>query len=145
MNSNWIETMKTGTSATPADRKQWRDFGLVFGTGLVVMFGLLLPWLADRPFPLWPWITAAVFIILALACPPALRPLNALWLKFGHVLGWINTRIILGVVYFVVFLPTSLVLRMLHRDPLQRQFDASAASYRVPSKAASDKQMERPF
>jgi hypothetical protein len=137
--------MKSGMPATPADRKQLREFGLVFAAGLIVMFGLLLPWLAGRSWPLWPWVAAGVFVTLALAFPPALRPLNALWLKIGHVLGWINTRIILGVVYFVVFLPAGLLLRLLHKDPMHRSIDASAASYRVPSKSAPNQQMERPF
>ena len=137
--------MTAHTSTPPANRKQLREFGLVFATGLVVMFGLLLPWLAGRPWPLWPWVAAAVFVTLALAFPPALGPLNALWLKIGHVLGWINTRIILGVVFFVIFLPASLVMRALHNDPMHRKLDASAVSYRVPSKAAPNQQMERPF
>ena len=140
--------MISGTSNTPdapAERKQLREFGLVFAAGLVIMFGLLLPWLAGRPWPLWPWIAAAVFVTPALAFPQVLRPLNALWLKTGHVLGWVNTRIILGVVYFVVFLPAGLLLRVLHKDPMHRNFDASAASYRVPSKSAPIQQMERPF
>ena len=136
---------KSNTPGAPADRKQLREFGLVFAAGLVIMFGLLLPWLAGRPWPLWPWITAAVFVTLALAFPQVLRPLNALWLKIGHVLGWVNTRIILGVVYFVVFLPVGLMLRVLHKDPMRRNIDASAASYRVPSKSAPIQQMERPF
>jgi Saxitoxin biosynthesis operon protein SxtJ len=137
--------MTARKSTVPADRRQLREFGLVFAAGLVVMFGLVLPWLAGRPWPLWPWISAAVFAVPALVYPPVLRPFNALWLKIGHVLGWINTRIILGVVYFMVFLPAGLLLRVLHRDPMHREFDASAASYRVPSKSAPNKQMERPF
>ena len=137
--------MTAHTSTAPADRKQLREFGLVFAAGLIVMFGLLLPWLADRPWPLWPWVAAAAFAATALVYPPVLRPLNALWLKIGHVLGWINTRIILGVVFFLVFLPAGLLLRALRKDPMHRKFDASAASYRVPSKAAPNQQMERPF
>jgi Saxitoxin biosynthesis operon protein SxtJ len=137
--------MIASASTAPADRKQLREFGLVFAAGLIVMFGLLLPWLADRPWPLWPWVVAAAFAALALVFPPALRPLNALWLKIGHVLGWINTRIILGVMFFVIFFPAGLLLRALHKDPMHRKFDASAASYRVPSKSAPNQQMERPF
>lgn len=137
--------MTAQSSSPPTGRKQLREFGLVFAAGLVVMFGLLLPWLAGRPWPLWPWIVAAVFITLALVFPPALGPLNALWLKIGHVLGWINTRIILGIVFFVVFLPAGILMRVLHKDPMHRKFDASAASYRVPSEMSPSKQMERPF
>jgi hypothetical protein len=137
--------MTASTPAIPVERRQLREFGLVFAAGLVVMFGLLLPWLAGRSWPVWPWAAAAVLLALALGYPPALRPLNTVWLKIGHVLGWINTRIILGVVYFFVFLPAGLLMRMLHKDPMRRAFDASAPSYRVPSKAAPGKQMERPF
>ena len=137
--------MLSGTPTAPADCKQLREFGLVFAAGLVVMFGLLLPWLAERPWPVWPWVAAAVFLALALIYPPAFKPLNALWLRIGHVLGWINTRIILGVVYFAIFLPAGLMLRALHKDPMHRKLDASAASYRVPSKSAPNQQMERPF
>ena len=137
--------MIASTSSTPSDRKQLREFGLVFAAGLVVMFGLLLPWLAGRPWPLWPWPAAAVVVTLALAFPPALWPLNALWMKIGHVLGWINTRIILGLVFFVIFLPAALLLRALRKDPLHRTLDASTASYRVSSRPAPNQQMERPF
>lgn len=137
--------MTAHTSTAPVDRKQLREFGLVFAAGLVVMFGLLLPWLAERPWPVWPWAAAAGFLALALIFPPALKPLNALWLRIGHVLGWINTRIILGVVYFAIILPAGLLLRALHKDPMHREFDASAASYRVTSKSAPNQQMERPF
>jgi hypothetical protein len=137
--------MISSTTSAPVDRKALREFGLVFAAGLIVMFGLLLPWLGERPWPLWPWLTAAAFVAAALVFPPALRPFNALWLKIGHVLGWVNTRIVLGVVYFLIFLPAGLLLRALHKDPLHREFDASAASYRVPSKAAPNQQMERPF
>jgi len=135
----------SNTPNEPANRKQLREFGLVFAGGLVVMFGLVLPWLAGRPWPHWPWVAAAMFTTLALVYPPSLRPLNALWLKIGHVLGWINTRIILAVVFFVIFLPAGLLLRALHKDPMHRTIDASAASYRVPSKQAPNQQMERPF
>ena len=121
-----LNPMTAQSSNAPVNLRQLREFGLVFAAGLVVMFGLLLPWLAGRPWPLWPWVAAAVFVTLALVFPPALGPLNALWLKIGHMLGWINTRIILGVVFFVVFLPAGLLMRVLHKDPMHRKFDASA-------------------
>lgn len=134
------------TTPTPvSDTRELRKFGLIFGTGLVVIFGLFLPWLAERPWPVWPWVTAAVFVSLALVYPPALKPLNVAWLKFGHILGWINTRIILGVVFFVIFLPASLLLQLLGRDPMKRRLDPSAPSYRIPSKSSPKDQLERPF
>ncbi|MGB5716788.1 MAG: SxtJ family membrane protein, partial [Gammaproteobacteria bacterium] len=87
----------TGTPTyNEADRQELRKFGLVFATGIVLIFGLLLPWLFEHPWPTWPWIAAGGLAATGLLLPSLLRPVFWLWMKFGHVLGWINTRIILG-------------------------------------------------
>jgi hypothetical protein len=127
------------------DRKQLRQFGLVMAGGLTLIFGLLIPWLWDHSFPLWPWIAGAVFAGAGLAIPSALAPIFRVWMKIGHGLGWINTRIILGLVFFVIFMPVALVLGIFHKDPMTRRFEPERRSYRIPSTAPPPKQMERPF
>ena len=95
----------TGTpSYHDPDKKELRQFGLVFASGIALIFGLFLPWLFEHPWPLWPWIVAGVFTVTALLLPQALRPVFWLWMKFGHVLGWINTRIILGITFLLLFI-----------------------------------------
>jgi len=136
----------TGTDQKlSTDKTELRKFGLVFGAGLVLIFGLFFPWLLDKPWPAWPFITAGVFITVALVFPAGLKPLYIAWMKFGHVAGWINTRIILGVVFFAVFLPAGLAMRLLGNDPMKRKLDESSTSYRVASHTSPRDQMERPF
>ena len=137
--------MTTDHTRGPVDRKQLRQFGLVMAGGLTLIFGLLIPWLWDRSFPLWPWIAGAAFAGTGLVFPIALAPVYHIWMKIGHALGWVNTRIILGLVFFVIFLPVALVLSLLHKDPLARRFEPERPSYRVPSTVSPPKQMERPF
>jgi len=132
-------------SYSAPDRRELRNFGLVFATGLVVFFGLLLPWLFEKPWPLWPWVGAGVFAGTGLLLPGVLRPVFYVWMKLGHVLGWINTRIILGVVFFVLFAPVALLLRILGKDPMHRQLDDEAQTYRVVSEKLSRERMEKPF
>jgi hypothetical protein len=127
------------------DRRELRNFGLVFAGGLVVFFGLLLPWLFERPWPLWPWIGAGMFAGTGLLLPGMLRPVFYVWMKLGHVLGWINTRIILGLVFFIVFAPVALMLRIFGKDPLHRKLDNEAGTYRVPSEKLPRERMEKPF
>jgi hypothetical protein len=127
------------------DRRELRNFGLVFAGGLVVFFGLLLPWLFERPWPLWPWIGAGMFAGTGLLLPGMLRPVFYVWMKLGHVLGWINTRIILGLVFFIVFAPVALLLRIFGKDPLHRKLDNEAGTYRVPSEKLPRERMEKPF
>lgn len=122
-----------------------RKFGLIMGTGILLIFGLFFPWMLERPWPVWPFATAAVLILLGLVFPLSLRPLNIVWMKFGHIAGWINTRIILGVVFFCVFLPVGMVMRLFGKDPMKRKLDGGSSSYRIPSHSSPRDQMERPF
>ncbi|MGB5427189.1 MAG: SxtJ family membrane protein [Gammaproteobacteria bacterium] len=136
----------TGTPTyNEADRQELRTFGLVFATGIVLIFGLLLPWLFEHPWPTWPWIAAGILVTTALLLPPLLRPVYWLWMKFGHVLGWINTRIILGITFLLLFIPVALVFHLFGKDPMRRRLDPSASSYRIKSEHLPRERMEKPF
>jgi len=79
--------------ALNTDKKTLREFGFVFAGGLVVFFGLLIPWIFDKPWvwqeggARWPWVGAAVFAGTGLILPQALRSIYLLWMKIGHALG----------------------------------------------------------
>jgi hypothetical protein len=136
----------TGTPAYhEADRQELRTFGLVFASGIALIFGLLLPWLFDKAWPTWPWIAAGGLAATALLLPQLLRPVFWLWMKFGHVLGWINTRIILGVTFLILFIPVALLFHLLGKDPMKRRLDPSASSYRIKSEHLPRERMEKPF
>lgn len=126
------------------DHKGLRSFGLTTGAIVAVLFGLLIPWLLSDQWPLWPWIVAGALWVPALIFPGALRPVYKIWMKFGAVLGFINTRIILGVFFYVIITPVGAIMRLLGHDPMRRKLDDNH-SYRIPSKVNSIKSMERPF
>lgn len=108
--------------------KQERQFGLVFA----VFFTLLAFW---PLWPLWPrltpnfyWLIAAVTSLgFGLLWPRALAPLNRVWLAMGHVLGWVNSKIILGFVFFIIVTPTALVMKTLGCDLLSRRLRRSGS------------------
>ena len=127
------------------DRKGYRKFGLTTGAIVVILFGLLIPWLFDFNFPKWPWILAAVLGGPALLAPMFLQPIYIVWMKFGNMMNWINTRLILGLVFYGMFLPVGLILRILGKDPMQRQLADSISSYRVQSQNESRDNVERPY
>lgn len=121
-----------------------RRFGLIAGAIVAVLFGALLPWLHSHPLPRWPWAVALALWIPALACSRALHAVYQAWMKIGAVLGFINTRLILGLFFYAVILPVGVLARLFGRDPMRRALDDSA-TYRIPSKASPPKHMERPF
>lgn len=134
------------TSTIPEmDRHELRRFGLLTGTVLALLFGLLLPWVFDRPYPGWPWVAGGILSLWAIIHPASLGPPYRLWMRAGHVLGWINTRLVLGVLFYVLVLPIGLVMRAFGKDPMRRTRDRQARSYRVSSTPRSPDHMERPF
>ena len=132
-----------GTSGVT--KKELRQFGTVMGIFLVLFLGLLIPWVWEFPFPVWPWIAAAVFIGSALIAPVLLKPIYIVWMKLSHVLGWINTKILLTIVFYVIFLPIGMIMRLLGKDPMHRKFDKSTKTYRIKSKQPSVDHLEKPF
>lgn len=135
----------TERAARPASRKELRDFGLVVGGIFAILFGLGLPLLKHRAFPLWPWAVAAILIAPALAFPAALRGPYFLWTKLGLALGWINQRIVLTIIFYAIVMPIGLAMRLFGRDPMARRFEPGRESYRVASRKAPASSMDRPF
>jgi hypothetical protein len=125
--------------------QELRKFGLISGIIVAVLFGLALPWLFGYEFPLWPWIFAGCLGVWALAHPASLFVVYRIWLKFGHVAGWINTRIILGIMFYFVFLPAGIIMRLLGKDPMARSLDSSMPSYRKVSDPITKDHVERPY
>lgn len=125
------------------DRKQLRSFGFLVG-GVFGGIGLW-PLIFGEPYRLWAVVVAAVLLLPAVVWPPVLAPLFKGWMFIGHVLGWINTRIILGLVFYLLVTPIGLVMRLMGKDPMTRGFDAEAKTYRVVKEGRDGKHMERQF
>lgn len=127
------------------DKKGLREFGLLFSAIFATIFGLLLPWIFGHDFPLWPWIVAGVISSIALIYAPLLKPFYHLWMRFGLVLGWINTRIILSLIFYLMFMPIGLVMRLFGNDLLSLRLEKDSESYRVISHKTESARMEKPF
>ncbi len=127
------------------DRKGLREFGIVTGAIIAILFGLFFPWLLDRTWPLWPWITAVLLAAWGIIAPQSMRSLYRLWMGFGLFMSKIMTPLVLGILYYCVFTPMAVVMRLAGRDALSRKFQPDAESYRIASAQADKKSIERPF
>ena len=125
--------------------KELRIFGLVTGALTPVFFGLLIPWLFGHGFPTWPWIVGVVLAALGLTVPIIIKPIYIIWMTIGYYLGWINTRIILSIMFYLLILPVGLIMRLLGKDPMARNMPKEQESYRVQSIEQDKKHVERPY
>jgi hypothetical protein len=132
------------------DRKGYREFGLTTGGIVVGLFGLLIPFLLGREFPgafpLWPWILFAALAVMALAVPMALAPVYKYWMMFGLFIGtYIMTPLIMFIVFYGLFMPMGLIMKLFGKDGMARKLDKQAESYRVESARPPAKNLEKPF
>ena len=109
------------------DGKSLRKFGLTVGAGLGLL-GAISWYRGHEIAPLALWAPAAALGLTALVFPKGLAPVERGWMRLGLTLAWVNTRIILVLVFALVVVPISAVMR-LFRDPLSRKLDKKSASY----------------
>ena len=127
------------------DTKGLRNFAFSMAGVIAVLFGLALPWLFSFSWPIWPWVVSAIFLLWGLLAPSTLKLPYKYWMKFGLLLNKITAPIIMGLIFFLVFAPIAIGMRLFKRDTLNRQFDDSAVSYRTVHSPRAKSHMSRPF
>jgi hypothetical protein len=104
-----------------------RAFGLVIaGVCFLVALGPLRHGHSPR---WWAFAVASVFTLVALFKPALLATLNRLWTKLGVLLGKIVSPIALGILFYGVLTPVSVMIRLTGKDPLRLKLDPAADSY----------------
>ena len=124
--------------------KQLRSFGLTVG-GIFALIGVW-PFVIHSADPRW-WaiVIGGCLLAPAVVFPKSLFWIHKGWMTVGHVLGWVNTRIILGVVFYAVVTPVGIVRRWLGKDPMGRQLRADLDSYRLVRKPRPASHLRRQY
>ena len=127
-----------------ATLKEIRSFGFFLSLLVVLIFAGLMPWLFNQSIFLWPFVVSTVTALLALLAPSTLRPLHSLFIKLGTLLAFTNTRILLFIIFFGLFLPVSIIMWLVRRDILGRK-PSTVDSYRKLSQPRPRDHFERPY
>ena len=126
-------------------RAQERRSALTVGIVLLALAG----WSAYRGRDTAIWILGSLSVALIAAglfLPAAARAFHVVWMRMAHALGWVNSRILLALLFYLVMTPIGLVQRLAGRDALRRR-SGESASYWIPrsSPKQSKDQFERLF
>ena len=93
-----------------------KSFGIVFFIFFLIVS--IYPLFDDRTLRVWSLVISAIFLILGILNSKILTPLNKLWFKFGILLGKIVSPVVMGIVFFAVVTPISLIMKILKKDLL---------------------------
>ena len=115
-----IRELKSGT-------KELRQFGWVVG-GVFLLIGAFFWYLGATWFRIPLWIGSPL-VVLGTIVPIVLKPVYFAWMSMAAVLGFVMTRVILTVFFFVILTPVGLVFKVIGRDALHRKLDRGASTY----------------
>ncbi|MFH1888573.1 MAG: SxtJ family membrane protein [Candidatus Omnitrophota bacterium] len=109
------------------DKDNLRKFGIIMGIAFMVITVIILIRHKHNLIPTA--IVSAIFLISAFTAPLLLKPVYLGWMRFAFILSWINTRVILFIMFYLIFAPVGIIMRILRIDLLRRKIDKDKDSY----------------
>lgn len=109
--------------------KSLRSFAYVMSAALGVLGVLIFFFGSVRERGYWLLGAALLFLIVQAALPTLLKPLYMVWMLLSLLLGWLMSRLLLTLVFFLVIFPISVIMRFLGKDLLNLKLDRQRESY----------------
>ena len=110
-----------------SEKSDLRKFGIIIGVILLVIAGFLF-WKEKESFQIL--LTFGVTLcILGIVIPFILKPIYWVWMIFATILGWIMTRVILNLLFYIIITPIGLIPRFFGKQFLELKWDKSKESY----------------
>ena len=97
-------------------------------SGILVIFALY-PVLKSGTVRYWIMVPALVLMVAVIVRPQWIKPLYITWIALGDLIGSIISKIILLILFYCIFTPVSLFLKLLKKDPLHKTIDNTAETY----------------
>lgn len=107
-----------------------RSFGFVFAVAFA--FFAFTPLLRRNPVRIWCLVVSGIFLLLALAIPVVLHPMNLLWTRLGHLISKVTNPIITALMFYLLFTPVAFLLRVFGNDLLRLKGSPQDSTYWIP-------------
>jgi len=101
----------------------------IFIWGIIFISIGLHPLFKSGVIKTWAVAISIVIFLVGLFAPQILMGVYKLWIKIGEFIGGIVSKVILFIIYFGLFTPISLLLKLMGKDPLNKKIDKSQKSY----------------
>ena len=109
------------------DKSDWRKFGITMGIILAVI-GFYLLW-KGKNYVEYVFSLAAAFFILGLVIPSALKFVYKAWIVMSVIMGFIMTRVIMVIIFYMIVTPVGFVASIIGKNFLDMKIDKTAKSY----------------
>lgn len=108
-------------------KKDLRKFGLTVGGVLAAIAAVLFYF--EKPSAIYFAVIGGFLILFGALFPKILRPLNRIWMSLAIILGFIMSRVILTILYYLVLTPIALLAKLVGKKFIVLKYDKSAKTY----------------
>jgi hypothetical protein len=120
-----------------------RSFGFVFTIFFLVI--AFAPLVKNGSIRISALVAAGIVFASALIAPQLLAVPNKIWLKIGELLHRITQPLIMGLLFYLVFTPIGLLMRIFKSDSLRRKWDDKIDSYWISRTSPTPDSMKHLF
>lgn len=124
-------------------KSEWRKFGIILGIILAIIATILL--IKARGGYVYFYGAGFLFILAGLVAPIVIKPVFILFMYFSHVMGWLMTRLILGILFYLVITPMGLLGKLVGKRFLDLKFPAKQESYWLETDKLIDREGENSY
>jgi hypothetical protein len=126
-------------------KKDLRKFGITIGIVLTLIGAFI--WWHGKDYKMYFIVFSILVILTGIFFPVVLKPAQKVWMTFAIVLGWFMTRLILTILFYIVFTITSGIARLFRKRFLNIAIDNNLESYwiRREDRPFDEKDYERQF
>ncbi|WP_019026386.1 SxtJ family membrane protein [Colwellia piezophila] len=132
------------SSKPKMSNQELKAFGILMAWAFPLFIGVIAPWLLGAGLQWWTLWVSAFFISLSLLAPNLIYFPYKVWMFIGGIVGFINTRIILGVTFYLLIFPIGLILSAFNKLQYKNKC-TSHSNYVKRTDKLTKKQLENPF
>jgi len=108
-------------------KKDLRQFGFTVGGALLIIGAAL--YYFEKSSAIYFIVIGGILVLSAIIYPKILKPLNKVWMGMAIVLGFVMSRLILTILFFLVLTPIGLLAKLFGKKFMDLKFDKSGESY----------------
>ena len=108
-------------------KKDIQKFSYLIG-GILILIALYILWKGTADHRILLGIGIGT-ILVGIVIPMILKPVYYIWMVFANILGWIMTRVILSIVFYLIVTPIGLIAKIFRKRFLDLSFRTDENSY----------------
>jgi hypothetical protein len=109
------------------NRKEWKKFAI--GLSIIVAIIATIQYFYNHTIYIYLYISSILILLIGLISPIIIKPIFILFSYLGFVLGWFMTRLILAFLFYLIFTPIGLLIKLTGKKLLDTKFPGNGESY----------------